>query len=266
MEVPTLAVAPAKSAEGAGSDSPSLVVEGLRRRFGSLTVLDGINLIARRGELVSLIGPNGAGKTTLMRCIADGAERTAGSVRINGHDIARHPPERCVRFGLARKFQNATIFDTLSVADCLRVATASRIRLSARRREAVLELPQAAIEVLETTGLADLLGHQARELSHGQKQALELAMVLALKPSVLLLDEPTAGLTRLERQVIGQILARLVNRHQLCVLLVEHDLDFVREISSRVVVLHQGKIVVDGTVREVVESELVHAVYSGGHA
>jgi branched-chain amino acid transport system permease protein len=266
LEVPRLAVATVGAAEDGSKDSPALVVRELRRRFGSLTVLDGINLSIGRGELVSLIGPNGAGKTTLMRCIADGAERTAGSVRINGHDIARHPPERCVSFGLARKFQNATIFDTLSVADCLRIATASRVRLSPRRRAAVLELPQAALDVILTTGLADLLSLQARRLSHGQKQALELAMVLALNPSVLLLDEPTAGLTKPERQLIGQVLAKLVHRHQLCILLVEHDLDFVREISSRVVVLHQGRIVVDGTVREVVASELVRAVYSGGHA
>jgi branched-chain amino acid transport system permease protein len=104
---------------------------------------------------------------------------------------------------------------------------------------------------------------EARNLSHGQKQALELAMVLALEPSIVLLDEPTAGLTRIERERIGAILTSLTERERLSILLVEHDLDFVREISSRVIVLHQGKIVLDGSVREVVESDLVREIYAG---
>ena len=119
--------------------------------------------------------------------------------------------------------------------------------------------------MIEATGLDKMLGTEARHLSHGEKQSLELAMVLALEPSVLLLDEPTAGLTKPERRLIGQILVRLVRDHGLCVLLVEHDLDFVSEISSRVVVLDQGRIVLDGTVDEVVGSELIRNVYSGGH-
>jgi branched-chain amino acid transport system permease protein len=129
----------------------------------------------------------------------------------------------------------------------------------------MLALPQAALDVTKATGLDLMLGTEARHLSHGEKQALELAMVLALEPSVLLLDEPTAGLTKPERVLIGQILMRLVNEHGLCVLLVEHDLDFVREISSRVVVLHQGRIVLDGTVADVVGSELIRSIYAGAH-
>jgi branched-chain amino acid transport system permease protein len=108
-----------------------------------------------------------------------------------------------------------------------------------------------------------MLGVEARHLAHGEKQALELAMVLALEPSVLLLDEPTAGLTKAERSLIGQVLMRLVSEHGLCVLLIEHDLDFVREISSRVVVLHQGRIALDGPVAEVVGSELIRNIYAG---
>jgi branched-chain amino acid transport system permease protein len=120
------------------------------------------------------------------------------------------------------------------------------------------------LQVIRATGIDQRLETQARYLSHGQKQALELAMVLSLEPSVLLLDEPTAGLTKPERTLIGQILVELATRHRLCILLVEHDLDFVREISSRVIVLHQGRIVLDGTVGEVVESELVRTIYAGG--
>jgi branched-chain amino acid transport system permease protein len=245
------------------AEVPSVEVRKLHRRFGSLTVLDGVDFTARPAELVSLVGPNGAGKTTLIRCIADGAERSSGQVYINGHDIARHPPERCVDFGLGRKFQTATIFDTLSVGDCLRIARASHVAPSFYRRRPVLALPQAALDVINTTGLDKKLGVEARHLSHGDKQALELAMVLALEPSVLLLDEPTAGLTKPERALIGQILMRLVKEHGLCVLLVEHDLDFVRDISSRVVVLHQGRIVLDGSVSDVVGSDLIRSIYAG---
>src|SRR5215469_18582570 len=125
---------------------------------------------------------------------------------------------------------------------------------------------EAARAVVETTGLVDMLLRQARLLSHGQKQALELAMVLALEPKIVLLDEPTAGLTSLERRQIGDILKELASRHRLAVILVEHDLDFVREISSRVVVLHQGRIVLDGAVEEVVGSKLIRDIYSSsGH-
>jgi branched-chain amino acid transport system permease protein len=124
-------------------------------------------------------------------------------------------------------------------------------------------LPAAATAVLERSGLAERLNEETRNLSHGLKQALELAMVLALEPEVLLLDEPTAGLTRAERHGFADILSALVTRDRLCILLVEHDLDFVREISSRIIVLHQGRIALDGSVDEVVNSALVREIYTG---
>ncbi|WP_425106879.1 ABC transporter permease subunit [Ancylobacter sp.] len=248
-------------------EGPALAVAGVAKRFGSLTVLEAIDFEARAGELVSLVGPNGAGKTTLMRCIADGAERSAGSIAVNGYDIGRKPPEACVALGVGRKFQMANVFETLTVAQCLQIARVRHARPSLWRRAEVLPLPEAAMHVIATTGLDKQLSTPAHLLSHGMKQALELAMVLALEPRVLLLDEPTAGLTKTERMQIGAILIELTRKQGLCVLLVEHDLDFVREISSRVIVLHQGHIVLDGSVEEVVASELVKQVYAGsGHA
>jgi len=249
----------------AEAGSHALELHGVRKQFGSLKVLDGIDFTAQRRELLSLVGPNGAGKTTLMRCIADGSERSEGTVRVNDHDIERLPPYSCVAFGVGRKFQTANVFDTLTVAEALRVARTRLASPSLWQQSEVLALPQASLQVIRATGLDQQLGKQARYLSHGLKQALELAMVLALEPSVLLLDEPTAGLTKPERTRIGQILVELARDHQLCILLVEHDLDFVREISSRVIVLHLGKIVLDGSVSEVVESELVRTIYSGGN-
>ncbi len=259
--IPVLAATPARTAPSA--DHVAIALQDVARSFGTLSVLQGITFSARPGELVSLVGPNGAGKTTLMRCLSDGSERSAGTVAINGHDIAKLPPHRCVGFGLGRKFQTANVFDTLSVAECLAVARARRSFPSPLRSAGSLALPDAALAILRATGLDRALGTQASLLSHGQKQALELAMVLALEPSVVLLDEPTAGLTLQERRHIGGVLTELATTHGLCLLLVEHDLDFVREISSRVVVLHQGRLVLDGTVAEVVSSELVRTIYAG---
>ena len=264
-EAPELRPSAVAAAAAAGA-AAALEVRSVRKRFGSLLVLDGIDFTARRGELLSLVGPNGAGKTTLLRCIADGGERSGGDIAVNGRSIERRPPHECVGLGVGRKFQNANIFDALTVAETIRIAHARVDRPSLWSRAAVLDLPQAALRVMQATGLDQHLGARVRHLSHGQKQALELAMVLSLEPRVLLLDEPTAGLTKAERTLIGQILVDLARGHDLCIVLVEHDLDFVREISSRVIVLHQGRIVLDGTVAEVVDSETVRTIYSGVRA
>ena len=239
-------------------------VQGLRKAYGSHVAVADASFEVLEGEIFGLVGPNGAGKTTLMRCIADGAERSAGSIRINDRDVGRRPPHQCVALGVGRKFQAANVFDTLTVAEALRMARTRLRRPRFSGRDSVLAVPSAVLKVLETTGLDQKLDLEVRHLSHGQKQALELAMVLTLEPSVVLLDEPTAGLTKPERALIGQILIELTAREGLCILLVEHDLDFVREISSRVIVLHQGQIVLDGTVAEVVGSELVRNIYAGG--
>ena len=241
----------------------AIEVRELGKHFGSLLVLDGVQFKAHRAELLSLVGPNGAGKTTLIRCLSDGRERSSGHVAIAGQPIDHLPPDRIVRFGLGRKFQTASVFETLTVAECLRVARTQHAPPSLTSTSTVLDLPAAAIAVLERSGLAERLSEAARNLSHGLKQALELAMVLALEPEVLLLDEPTAGLTRAERQGFADILTTLVSRDRLCIVLVEHDLDFVREISSRIIVLHQGRIALDGSVDEVVNSALVREIYTG---
>jgi branched-chain amino acid transport system permease protein len=248
----------------AGKDNDvAIEVRELGKHFGSLSVLDGVQFTARNAELLSLVGPNGAGKTTLIRCLSDGRERSSGHVAIAGRPIGHLPPDRIVRFGLGRKFQTASVFETLTVAECLRVARTQHTPPSLISTSTALELPAAAIAVLERSGLAERLNDEARNLSHGLKQALELAMVLSLEPEVLLLDEPTAGLTRAERQGFADILTTLVSRDRLCILLVEHDLDFVCEISSRIIVLHQGRIALDGSVAEVVNSALVREIYTG---
>ncbi len=250
----------------AGRGRLALKVQGVAKHFGSLGVLRNVSFDARHGELLSLVGPNGAGKTTLMRCLSDGRERSSGDIALNDHAIGRLPPFECVRLGIGRKFQTANVFEDLSVLDALAVARTRLARPRLWQRARTVELPSAALSIVQTTGLDRLLETPCRLLSHGQKQALELAMVLALEPNILLLDEPTAGLTKPERTQIGDTLVGLARVHQLCVVLIEHDLDFVCEISSRVIVLHQGEIVLDGSVHDVVHSELVRDIYSGAAA
>ncbi|NVZ60618.1 branched-chain amino acid ABC transporter ATP-binding protein/permease [Pseudomonas gingeri] len=261
-QAPTLVERATREAPGSGG-APALVMDEVTKSYGSLKVLQGINLTAQAGDLVGLIGPNGAGKTTLMRCMSDGADRTSGTVHLCGNDIRRLPAEACVRFGLGRKFQNANIFESLTVAECLRMASLLHGRPLLFRRADTLALPSYALDVLRVTGLDTLLDVVARDLSHGEQQALELAMVLALEPRIVLLDEPTAGLTKTERTQIGVVLSLLANRYKLCCLLVEHDLDFVEQIATRIVVLHQGRMVMQGTFEEVVNSELVKTIYAG---
>jgi branched-chain amino acid transport system permease protein len=254
-------VAPAQVTSSARS---LLSVVNVARSFGSLAVLEDITFDVHPGELVSLVGPNGAGKTTLLRCLSDGTEPFSGRVEVDGRSIAGLSPDRIVALGVGRKFQVASVFESLSVADCLRLAQANHVAPSPITTATRIELPMAATEILRLTGLDRLLPTSVRHLSHGQKQALELAMVVTLEPKLILLDEPTAGLTKAERTTIGTVLRKLTTEQHMAAILVEHDLDFVRQISSRIVVLHQGRLVLDGTVETVVNSATVKMIYSGG--
>jgi len=242
-----------------------LVVQGICKAFAAPVLAD-VDIAVLAGSIHGLVGENGAGKTTLMRCVGNGKERTSGGVSVNGVEIGHRSPQKVAALGVGRSFQNTNLFDSLTVADCLMLA---RFRVDGAprfHRRATVRLPEPALAILRSTGLDRMLAVETRHLSHGMKRGLELAMVLATEPSVLLLDEPTAGLTGVERAAISQVLIRLAREHGLCVFLIEHDLDFVREISSRIVVLHQGSLLLDGTVDEVISSELVKAVYSGQDA
>ena len=262
-----LLVAEERPLQGLASRGGTAVsVKRVTRNFGSLNVLRNVNFTAGYGELLSLVGPNGAGKTTLMRCIGDGRERTSGEISLNDHLIGKLPPFECVRLGIGRKFQMANVFDELTVLDSLAIARTRLNKPSLWHRTCHIALPSPALNIVKTTGLESLLQTPCRLLSHGQKQALELAMVLALEPNIVLLDEPTAGLTKPERTAIGKTLVSLAKDHQMCVVLIEHDLDFVCDISTRVIVLHQGEIVLDGSVEDVVNSELVKNIYAGNAA
>lgn len=261
----TLTAGPLRS-ETADIPAKPLRVENLSRHYGSLKVLTDISFEAGASEILSIVGPNGAGKTTLMRCLSDGGERSEGQVFVNGVEIGRGAPQTVAMRGVGRSFQNTNLFDTLTVGECLTLARYKRHGALKFARRTTVDLPRPALDILAATGLAEKLDLETRHLSHGMKRGLELAMVLATEPDVLLLDEPTAGLTKAERTAIGAVLVELAREYGLCILLIEHDLDFVREVSSRVVVLHQGAMLMEGTVDEVIASELVKAVYSGQRA
>ena len=242
---------------------PAVDIRDLTVAYRDRPVLWDVDLAVRPGVLTAIVGPNGAGKTTLMRCISDGGERTSGNVQINGAEIGRGAPQSVVAKGVGRSFQNTNLFETLTVGECLMLARWRIDGAALFSRRGTVDLPDPAFGILRATGLDRALATETRFLSHGQKRGLELAMVLATEPSVLLLDEPTAGLTKAERMAIGGVLTGLARDHGLCILLIEHDLDFVREISDRIVVLHQGGLLMEGTVEEVIASDLVKAVYSG---
>jgi branched-chain amino acid transport system permease protein len=257
--------APANSGGARTAAGEELIrIAGLGKSYGSQHVLRGIDLIVRPGELVSLVGPNGAGKTTLMRCISDGTLDMTGMTQVCGRSIAGLVPNEIVALGVGRKFQVASVFESLTVGESLRMARSALDAPSRFRSSEVLELPPPAVRIVRLTSLDHLLDAPVSRLSHGQKQSLELAMVVALAPKLILLDEPTAGLAKPERSMIGGILKTLTADLGVAAILVEHDLDFVRDISSRIVVLHQGRLVLDGSVDEVVSSDLVRTIYSGG--
>jgi branched-chain amino acid transport system permease protein len=259
-----LSATPMPPLDKQAGDAILLSIRDLGKSYGALPVLKGIDLEIRAGELVSLVGPNGAGKTTLMRCLSDGMEKIDGDIHILGRNIEGCTPQDIVAMGVGRKFQVASIFDSMTIGECVKMARFSHRSPSPVRSLPNIDLPTPAVEILQLTGMANMLDKPVSLLSHGQRQALELAMVVALQPRVILLDEPTAGLTKTERMTIGTILKKLTDEMGFAAILVEHDLDFVRDISSRIVVLHQGRLILDGTVEEVVNSETVRTIYSGG--
>jgi branched-chain amino acid transport system permease protein len=245
-------------------NSVALRLENVTKNYGSLSVLSGIDLTVTNGELVGFVGPNGAGKTTLLRCISDGLERSSGSIRVNGTEIGRRSPTGIVHIGLGRSFQHTSVMESLTVTECLRLARYLHWRPSKIYEARDIRLPFASLQVLEYTDLIRSLDRKVYHLSHGMKRALELAMVLALEPSVLLLDEPTAGLTKVDRDMVGKILVKLKEDLGLAIILIEHDFEFVKEVCTRLVVLHQGRLVLDGSVTGVVNSSIVQEIYAGG--
>ena len=239
-----------------------LDVQGVTVSFDGFKVLDHLDFALAYGELRFLIGPNGAGKTTLLDIITGNTRPAGGRVIFDGQvDVQRWPEHRLVRHGIARKFQAPATFSSLSVYENLEAAigfqdTPMRLLrpLSGRDRQTIDKM-------LATIGLQSRAGVRAGILSHGEKQWLEIGMLLVQEPKLLLLDEPVAGMTRQERDRTG-ILLREIAQHR-SVLVVEHDMDFVRRFASTVTVLHTGKVLCEGPVQTVQVDPRVIEVYLG---
>jgi branched-chain amino acid transport system permease protein len=240
-------------------------VSGLAVSFGSLKILRGVDLAVRRAELLAIIGPNGAGKSTLLSVLADGRARVGGAVTLRLATRLRHrgqPPFRLARAGLTRKFQIPQLFDSVTGAEAFVLAVHRGRHLSVWRRTKDIEVTPEAMRVLSIAGVVGHLNRHVAHLPHGLKQGLEIGLAIASRPAVLLMDEPTAGLTQHERAAIGDVLKKLA-LDGAAVVLIEHDLDFVDAIADRVAVLHGGQVVHDGHPRTVRESETVRTAYIG---
>ncbi len=241
--------------------SDLLEVRGVTKRFGTLQALGGVDITVRAGTFHGLIGPNGSGKSTLLKAIAGAHLPTSGTVHFAGTDITNATPYERARLGMSLKFQITAVLPELSVYDNVLLALQAgqgvwaliRSRSRSRMRGEVMH-------ALERFRLADRADELAGALSHGEQQWLEIAMALAPKPQLLLLDEPTGGMSPEERRVTGELLQPI--KATCSLVIVEHDLDFIRDICDVLTVLDQGKVLDSGTVDEIQRSEKVQQVYT----
>ena len=223
-----------------------------------------MELAVRPGERRALIGPNGAGKTTLFNLVAGALAVTTGRIELFGHDVTRMPSHRRAALGLTRTFQVSNLFPTLSVLDnCLLAVQALTSRKFAMHRPVArdAELRTRAEQTLAAVGLAERAGTTVRNLSHGEQRQLEIGLALAGRPRVLLLDEPTAGLSPAESTAMARLLGQL--DPAITVLIIEHDMDIALELAQHVTVLHYGRVIADGTRDAVRADPTVQEIYLG---
>jgi branched-chain amino acid transport system ATP-binding protein len=228
-----------------------LQANGVQKYYGAFCALDGVSLSIGEGEHASIIGPNGAGKTTLVNVLTGLLSPTAGSVTFHGRDIARLNPVRLSRLGMARSFQLVNIFPQLSVRETIALAAISRLGFGARLF-ASLQKSKAVWEIVERVsalfGFSSKLEQPAKNLSQGDKKLLDVASAFALKPEIILLDEPTSGVSTADKSNIMQVLVRAAKETGIkAIIQVEHDMDIVFGYSSRIIAVHEGKILADGS-------------------
>ena len=233
-----------------------LQTHDLTMRFGGVTAVNHVNFSMNVGELRCLIGPNGAGKSTFFKCLVGQLAPTTGHITLNGHEITGAEPHEIARQGVAIKTQVPSLFDGLS--------TAENLRLAARRQSDRHTTKAKVEEILELTGLTGQANKVVGQLPHGQRQWLELGVVMASDPDLMLLDEPTAGMTHQEVVQTAELIRRISQGRSLIV--VEHDMQFIRMIADKVTVFHQGTILMEDTMENVMQNPQVRDVYLGKQA
>lgn len=241
---------------GRRSVTELLSTTGLTKRFGGLIANDRIDFALARGALRCVIGPNGAGKTTFISMISGHVRPSSGRIRFKGTDITRLPVERRARLGICRKFQTPSLFLNLTVMENIELAVLATRRPRTERRRRIAE-------VLESIRLEDLRGETVNALTHGQRQWLEVGLLVAKDSELLLLDEPTAGMTAEETRATGMLVQNLVRQVGLSVIIIEHDIKFVRALAAPVTVLHQGRVLCEGDFVTISEDARVRDIYLG---
>jgi branched-chain amino acid transport system ATP-binding protein len=243
-----------------------LEIDNVSKNFGALAALSRVSLAVREGEVFSVIGPNGAGKSTLFNVIAGLHVPTTGRVVFRGQDIAGLPPERINRRGLAKTFQITNIFPGISVYDNVRVAAESRVAVSGRLASLwrLPDVDRPIMDLLDAFGLGARRHELAQTLSHGEQRYLEICLALATEPSLLLLDEPTAGMTPGETKDATALIRQIAQSRGLTLLLIEHDMSVVMGISDRVAVLHFGEKIAEGPPEAIRNDPQVIDAYLGG--
>ncbi|SAI69361.1 ABC transporter ATP-binding protein [Bordetella ansorpii] len=240
----------------------ALYVEGLTVSFNGFIAVDNLNLYVDRGELRVVIGPNGAGKTTLLDLICGRTKATGGSIRFKDAELTRMAEHEIVRAGVGRKFQTPSIYETLSVRENLEVSfPRGRSVFGAMAFRRTPDVVERVEQVAEQIFLADRLDQSAELLSHGQKQWLEIGMLLMQEPELMMLDEPVAGMSVSEREKTAELLNRISRDRSMIV--IEHDMEFVKNIAHKVTVLHQGKVLAEGSMDSVQADPRVIEVYLG---
>jgi len=247
---------------------PSLETRDLTIRFGGHVAVDAVSCAFRPGELTAIVGPNGAGKTTYFNLMSGQLRASSGAVLVKGADVTRLGAPQRARLGLGRAFQLTNLFPGLSVMENVRLATQARAGVHYEMTKPWLarrDLDNAEAALREV-GLAGRAAQRAASLSHGDQRKLEVAMMLALEPEILMFDEPTAGMSVDEVPVLLDLIARLKQDKTKTILLVEHKMDVVRSLADRIVVLHNGRLMADGAPAEVIASDIVREAYLGAAA
>ena len=240
--------------------------KGLTKRFGGLTAVDNVTFQVAKGELRSIIGPNGAGKTTFFNLIAGRLPPTEGEIWFKGENITHIPPYQITKKGIGRSYQVTNIFPKLTVFENIRLA-AQAVEVTFNFWKNVMSMEETnrkVLEILERLELADSKDTRAENLPHGMQRHLEIAIAMASDPELLLLDEPTAGMTQVETERMMALIDEI--SEGLTIILVEHDMKFVMSVSKMITVLHDGKVLAEGSPEEIRNNEDVQRVYLGKQA